>query len=82
MSTLSIGALAQRCDTKVETVRYYERIGLMLAPARTNGGHRVYDEAHLKQRYFVGRAREFGFPVGRVQELLSLSSPDETSFEV
>ena len=82
MSTLSIGALAQRCDTQVETVRYYERIGLMPSPARTNGGHRVYDEAHLKQRYFVRRARDLGFPIGRAQELLSLSSPNETSFEV
>ena len=42
----------------------------------------MYDEAHLKQRYFVGRAREFGFPIGRIQELISLSSRDETSFEV
>jgi len=82
MSTLSIGALAQRCDTKVETVRYYERIGLMPAPARTSGGHRVYDEAHLKQLYFIRRARELRFPIGRIQELLSLSSPDETSCEV
>jgi len=82
MPTLSIGALAQRCDTQVETVRYYERIGLMPSPARTSGGHRVYDEAHLKQLYFIRPAREPGFPFGRIQELLSLSSPDETSCEV
>ena len=67
---------------KVETVRYYERIGLMPSPARTNGGHRVYDEAHLKQLYFIRPAREPGFPFGRIQELLSLSSSDETSCEV
>ena len=82
MPTLSIGALAQRCDTQVETVRYYERIGLMPSPARTSGGHRVYDEAHLKQLYFIRPAREPGFPFGRIQELLSLSSSDETSCEV
>ena len=67
MSTLSIGALAQRCDTKVETVRYSERIGLMPAPARTSGGHRVYDEARLKQLYLIRRARELGFPIGCIQ---------------
>ena len=66
----------------METVRYYERIGLMPSPARTNGGHRVYDEAHLKQLYFIRPAREPGFPFGRIQELLSLSSSDETSCEV
>jgi len=82
MSTLSIGTLAQRCETKVETIRYYEQIGLMPSPARTSGGHRVYNEAHLKQLYFIRRARELGFPIARIQELLSLSSPDETSYEV
>ena len=55
---------------------------MMLALARTSGGYRVNDEAHLKQLYFICRARELGFPIGRVQELLSLSSPNETSCEV
>ena len=54
----------------------------MLALARTSSGYRVNDEAHFKQLYLICRARELGFPIGRVQELASLSSPDETSFEV
>ena len=54
----------------------------MLARARTSSSYRVNGEAHLKQLYFICRARELGFPIGRVQELLSLSSPDETSCEV
>ena len=54
----------------------------MLALARTRSGYRVNDEAHFKQLYFICRARELGFPIGRVQELLSLSAPDETSCEV
>jgi len=55
---------------------------MMLALARTSSGYRVNDEAHFKQLYFICRARELGFPIGRVQELLSLSAPDETSCEV
>lgn len=54
----------------------------MLALARTSSGYRVNDEAHFKQLYFICRVRELGFPIGRVQELLSLSAPDETSCEV
>ncbi len=47
--TLSIGELGRRTDTKVETIRYYERIGLLAAPARTEGNYRAYGEAELNR---------------------------------
>ena len=70
---LPIGALARGCGAKVETVRYYERIGLLPRPARTSGGHRVYGHAHLRRLGFIRRARELGFTVEAVRELLALS---------
>ena len=47
MPALTIGALAKKTDTKIETIRYYERIDLLSAPRRTSGNYRIYDEEHL-----------------------------------
>ena len=69
-STFSIGELARRAGTKAETVRWYEREGLLPAPARTAGGHRAYTRAHLDRLAFVRHARELGFPLDAVRELL------------
>ena len=71
--TLTIGALARATDTKVETVRYYERIELMPAPARTGGNYRAYGKAHLARLSFIRRARDLGFSIEAVRELLKLS---------
>lgn len=71
--SLSIGELARTTATKVETVRYYERIGLLPAPARTGGNHRAYGRAHLDRLSFVRRARDLGFSLGQVRDLLRLS---------
>ena len=57
----SIGALAEATATKVETVRYYERIGLLPEPGRTAGNYRSYSEAHLGRLSFIRRARDLGF---------------------
>ena len=74
---LSIGELARRTGTKVETVRWYEREGLLPVPARTGGGHRTYTRAHLNRLAFVRHARELGFPLDDVRALLHLSDdPD------
>ena len=59
--TLSIGELGRRTETKVETIRYYERIGLLAAPARTEGNYRAYGEAELNRLSFIRRARDLGF---------------------
>ena len=78
-STFSIGELARRAGTKAETVRWYEREGLLPAPARTAGGHRAYTRAHLDRLAFVRHARELGFPLDAVRELLRLTDHPERS---
>jgi DNA-binding transcriptional MerR regulator len=77
MSALSIGDLARETETKVETIRYYERIGLLPAPARTAGGQRAYAPDHLRRLAFVRRARGLGFALDQVRALLDLADqPD------
>jgi MerR family transcriptional regulator, mercuric resistance operon regulatory protein len=69
---LSIGALAKRTGVNLETIRYYERIGLVPAPPRTAGGHRVYGRDHLKRLAFIRRARGLGFTLDEIRTLLGL----------
>jgi DNA-binding transcriptional MerR regulator len=76
---LTIGQLGTATDTKVETIRYYERIGLLPAPGRTAGNYRNYNAAHLDHLGFIRRARELGFSVADVRELLGLSERRESS---
>ena len=70
---LSIGDLAKATETKVVTIRYYERIGLLPAPERTAGNYRSYSAAHLGRLSFIRRARDLGFSIEQVRDLLSLS---------
>ncbi len=69
---LSRGGLAARTQTNPETVRYYERIGLLHEPARTAGGHRSYGDADVRRLHFIRRSRELGFTIAEVGELLAL----------
>ncbi len=79
----SVGQLAQQAGCKVETVRYYEKEGLMPAPPRSAGGHRQYARDHLKRLYFIRRSRELGFPIEQVRELLRfVDEPGRTCGEV
>lgn len=71
-SGLTVGALANRSRVNVETIRYYEKIGVMPAPPRSSGGYRLYDEDHLKRLIFVRRARELGFTLDSIRGLLRL----------
>ncbi len=71
--TYSIGALAEATDAKVETVRYYERIGLLPEPERTSGNYRAYTGDHLARLSFIRRARDLGFTLGQVRALLGLA---------
>lgn len=64
--------LARRTSSNPETVRYYEKIGLMPEPPRTPNGYRVYDEAHERRLRFILRARELGFGIEEVRNLLVL----------
>jgi MerR family mercuric resistance operon transcriptional regulator len=71
-SEVSIGALAARTGCKAETIRYYERIGILPPPPRTPGGQRRYRRAHLMRLNFIRRARELGFALDEVRALLRL----------
>jgi Cu(I)-responsive transcriptional regulator len=71
--SLSIGDLARAAGTKAETVRYYERIGLLPAPARTSGNYRAYARPHLERLSFIRRARDLGFSLDQVRALLRLA---------
>jgi Cu(I)-responsive transcriptional regulator len=79
---LQIGDLARATSTKVETIRYYEQIGLLPAPARTSGNFRAYSANHLGRLSFIRRARDLGFTLDQVRELLSLSDQKRRSCEV
>ena len=69
-NSYSVGDLATACGCKVETVRYYEKTGLMPNPPRTMGGHRIYSLEHMKRLVFIRRSRELGFTIQQVSELL------------
>lgn len=71
--TYPIGELASLSGVRVETIRYFERIGLLTRPQRTAGGHRLFSSADLDRLNFVRRAREMGFSQAEVRVLLSLS---------
>lgn len=79
MRALTIGKLAKATATKVETVRYYERIGLLGAPDRSEGNYRLYDVQALQRLSFVRRARDLGFSLDQVRALLDLSDDRDRS---
>ncbi|MBE9639727.1 MerR family transcriptional regulator [Salipiger mangrovisoli] len=76
---LTIGTMAKRTGTKVQTIRYYEQIGLMPEPGRTGGGQRRYGAADLDRLAFIRHARELGFSLEAIRELLDLSDTPEKS---
>ena len=80
-SSLSVGDLARATGTKVETIRYYERTGLLPPPPRTGGNYRAYGAEHLARLSFVRRARDLGFSIGQVRALLGLADQRERSCE-
>jgi len=69
---MQIGELSHRTGVNIETIRYYERIGIMPKPPRSEGGHRIYDDVDLKRLAFVKRSRELGFGLNEVRALLGL----------
>jgi len=70
---LPIGTLSRRTGCNVETIRYYERVRLFPAPARSPGGYRLYGTDHLKRLTFIRRARALGFSISEVRKLLDLA---------
>ena len=67
-----IGALSEQTGVNIETIRYYEREGLLPHPPRTAGGHRSFSEDHLKRLTFIRRSRELGFSLAEIRVLLAL----------
>ena len=76
---LTIGYLAKKTGTKVQTIRYYEQVGLMPEPGRTDGGQRRYGAAELDRLAFIRHSRDLGFPLEAIRELLDLSDSPEKS---
>ncbi|MBN8980940.1 MAG: helix-turn-helix domain-containing protein [Rhizobiales bacterium] len=70
---LLIGQLANGTGINIETIRYYEREGLISAPLRTSGGHRAYEGQHVQRLAFIRRSRELGFSLNDVRKLLQLA---------
>jgi len=79
---MTIGALAERAGVNVQTVRYYERRGLLAAPQRTPSGYRVYSDDTLDRLRFIRRAQELGFTLTEIEELLVLRLDPRTTASV
>lgn len=77
--TMTIGELASQAGVNVQTVRYYERRGILPEPARTASGYRQYDGEALARVRFIRRAQELGFSLGEIEELLGLRVDDRCS---
>lgn len=74
---LTIGRLARQSGCKVPTIRYYEQIGLMPEPARTEGNQRLYQQHHVQRLAFIRHGRDLGFTLDDIRDLLRLSEhPD------
>jgi len=82
MGRYGIGALARQMGCSVETVRYYERIGLMPEPPRTSGRHRSYSDDDLGRLTFIVRSRKLGFPIKEIRQLLALCDDGSACEEV
>ncbi len=70
--TFTTGQLAKACGVGPQTLRYYERRGLLPAPPRTSGGRREYGKDDLRRIRFIRRAQELGFQLDEILELLEL----------
>ncbi len=75
----TIGAMSRKTGTKVQTIRYYEQIGLLPEPERTAGGQRRYAQSDLDRLAFIRHARQLGFSLSAIRELLDLADHPEQS---
>lgn len=83
MTTLRIGELASKGKVNIETIRYYEREGLMRPPQRTSSGHRAYAPGDLRQLHFIKHSQALGFTLTEIKELLALEfAPDHPCIDV
>jgi DNA-binding transcriptional MerR regulator len=81
--SLTIGELSRQTQVKVPTIRYYEQIGLVAEPSRTEGQQRRYGAGDVRRLNFIRHARELGFEVEAIRQLLDLTgAPDRACGEV
>ena len=81
LAHFTIGRVAEAAGCKVQTIRYYEQIGLLPCPARSEGNQRLYDQAAIDRLTFIRHARELGFPLEAIRDLLSLADRPDQSCE-
>lgn len=74
---LTRGQLAKRSGIHAETIRYYEKIGLIPSPQRSPGGHRIYEEKHARRAKFIRGARDLGFSIREIKTLLVAMDEDQ-----
>lgn len=72
MSPLTIGKLAKQTEVTIETIRYYQRIGLLIEPVKPDDGYRVYSDDVITRIRFIKRAQQAGFTLKEIVQLLSL----------
>lgn len=76
---MKIGEIAKHTGLKIETVRFYEAEGLIEAPIRSGGNYRLYSKSHLDRLSFIKRARDLGFTLEKVRDLLRLADDPSNS---
>lgn len=79
MTAIRIGELAKRAGCQVETIRYYEREGLLPAPGRSSANYRVYGDLHIERLCFIRHCRALGMALSEVRTLLTLRENPHTS---
>jgi MerR family mercuric resistance operon transcriptional regulator len=79
MDGMTRGEVAEKADVNPETLRYYERKALIPKPARSDGGFRLYDDSYVDRLRFIKRAKELGFTLAEIKELLDLRVDDEAT---
>ncbi|WP_373088366.1 helix-turn-helix domain-containing protein [Sneathiella sp.] len=73
----AIGVMSRETGVNIETIRYYERIGIMPKPDRTEGGNRQYNHDQLKRLFFIKRCRELDFSIEEIRSLLRMTDSQE-----
>src|SRR2546421_12366854 len=78
MERLTIGEVAKQAHVCIETLRYYERMGLVASPPRSKSNYRLYPQETVRRVQFIKRAQELGFSLKEIMELLALRATPET----
>jgi MerR family copper efflux transcriptional regulator len=78
MQTMTIGRLARAAGVNIDTIRYYERNGLLPAPLRRASGYREYAPSDVERLHFIRRSKDLGFTLAEIAELLSLTADRDT----